>query len=76
MPVLKVAQVAERLNCSVSTAYSLIESGKLGHHRCPGVRVSEEQLAAYLEKTKREREEPAPAKRKPPRPQLRHVTLR
>jgi excisionase family DNA binding protein len=74
--MLRVAQVAERLNCSVSTAYGLIESGKLGHHRCPGVRVSEEQLAVYLEKTKREREEPNPAKKKPPRPKLRHITLR
>lgn len=74
--LLRVAEVAVRLNCSVSTAYSLIENGKLGHHRCPGVRVSEEQLGAYLEVTKREREEPAPAKRRPPRTQLRHVSLR
>jgi excisionase family DNA binding protein len=42
--MLRVPQVAERLNCSVSTVYGLIESGRLGHHRCPGVRVSEEQL--------------------------------
>ena len=74
--LLRVAELAERLNCSVSTAYALVENGKIGHHRCPGVRVSEEQLAAYLEKTKREREEPNPAKRKPPRTQLRHVSLR
>ena len=74
--LLRVAEVAVRLNCSVSTAYSLIENGKLGHHRCPGVRVSEEQLAAYLEETKREREEPAPAKIKFPHAQLRHISLR
>lgn len=72
----RVKRVAELLDISVSTVYSLIESGKLAHHRCPSIRVSEEQLAAYLEETKREREEPNPAKRKPPRPQLRHVTLR
>ena len=71
--MLRVPQVAQRLNCSPSTVYGLIESGKIGHHRCPGVRVSEEQLAAYLEKTKREREDPSPMKSRPPRPQLRHV---
>lgn len=52
--MLRVPQVAQRLNCSVSTVYSLIESGRLGHHRCPGVRVSEEQLKEYLEETRRE----------------------
>ena len=73
--VLRVAEVAERLNCSASTAYSLIENGKLGHHRCPGVRVSEEQLAAYLEVTKQERQEPTPCKRTTHRPRivLRHL---
>jgi len=52
--MLKVRQVAERLNCSASSVYSLVESGKLGHHRCPGIRISEEQLAAFLEGTKKE----------------------
>lgn len=52
--MLRVSQVANRLNCSVSTVYSLIESGLLSHYRCPGVRVSEEQLLAYVESTKRE----------------------
>ena len=66
--MLKVSQVAERLNCSISTVYSLVESGKLGHHRCPGIRVSEEQLAAFLEGTKKSRgrclcqDPPAPAR--------------
>lgn len=46
--MLKVAQIAQRLNCSVSTVYALIESGRLAHYRCPGVRVSEEQLNEYL----------------------------
>jgi excisionase family DNA binding protein len=52
--MLRVGEVAERLCCSISTVYGLIEIGKLGHHRCPGVRVSEDQLAAYLEETRRE----------------------
>ncbi len=72
--MLKVAQVAVQLNCSVSTVYSLIESGRLGHYRCPGVRVSEEQLQAYLQSTSPEhRREP---RRQPqPRPRLKHIRL-
>ena len=73
----RVKRVAELLSLSQSKIYELVESGDLPHHKIGGaIRVSEEQLAAFLEKTKREREEPIPAKRKPPRPQLRHVTLR
>ena len=68
--MLRVAEVAKRLNCSVKTVYALIESGRLSHFRCPGIRVSEEQLRAYLEQGKRERE---PIKS--PRPRLRHITL-
>lgn len=73
--MLKVPDVAQRLNCSASTVYDLVESGKLGHYRCPDVRVSEEQLTAYLEVAKRERG-PAPQQRNTgPRPQLKHVRL-
>lgn len=50
--LLKVTQVALRLNCSISTVYGLIESRRLGHYRCPGIRVSEEQLAEYVEGTR------------------------
>ncbi len=73
--MLRVQQVASRLNCSVATVYALIESGRLGHHRCPGVRVSEEQLTVYLEATKRERAT-TPVKARPPRPRLKHITVR
>jgi len=52
--MLKVSPVATRLNCSFSAVYVLIETGRLGHHRCPGIRVSEEQLAAYLDETCRQ----------------------
>ena len=46
--MLKVSQVAKLLNCSASTVYQLIEGGKLGHHRCPGVRVSDERpMSSY-----------------------------
>ena len=62
--MLRVRQVAERLNCSISTVYSLVESGKLGHHRCPGIRVGEEQLAAFLEGTEQEPVTPPRSKAK------------
>ncbi|MFN0018071.1 MAG: helix-turn-helix domain-containing protein [Pirellulaceae bacterium] len=68
-------EVASRLNCSIATAYALIEKRTLSHYRCPGVRVSEDQLEEYLEKTKREREEATPDKRSRSRPrtELKHL---
>ena len=71
----RVKAVAERLNCSESTVRSLIARGLLEYHRCPGIRVSEEQIAEFLEETKREREKQEPRKQKPSRPQLRCVKL-
>jgi excisionase family DNA binding protein len=73
--MLKVSQVAKLLNCSVSTTYQLIETGKLGHHRCPGVRVSEEQLQAYLDSTKRDPHERVVTKRRPAQTMLKHIKL-
>ena len=75
MPLFKVQEVAQRLNCSTSTVYSLIESGRLPHHRCPGVRVSEEQITAYLKASER-----GQSKERTPvctgvRPRLRHIKL-
>ncbi len=51
--MLKVADVAKRLNCSIATVYQLVESKRLSHYRCPGIRVSEEQLVEFLEATRR-----------------------
>ena len=51
----RVREVCERISASPSTVYWLIERGFLGHYRCPGIRVSEEQLQEYLESTKRGR---------------------
>ena len=73
--MLKVSQVAERLNCSISTVYSLVESGKLGHHRCPGIRVSEGQLTAFLEGTKQEQGPVSLTRSTGPRPRLKHITI-
>ena len=75
MPLFTVQEVAQRLNCSISTVYHLIESGQLPHHRCPGVRVSEEQINAYLKASER-----GPTTERTPvctgvRPRLSHIKL-
>ena len=53
MITMRVPDVAKRLEVSKSTVYALIDAGKL---RCTrhglgrgAIRISEEQLAAYLE---------------------------
>lgn len=57
--MLKISEVAKRLNLSGSKVYELVEQGKLGHHRMGGaIRVSEEQLQRFLDETKRERDLP------------------
>lgn len=52
MKLLKIADVADRLNCSESFAYGLISQGRLRCYRLGkgqgGLRVSEEQLTDYL----------------------------
>ncbi len=74
--LLKPRQLAERLNVSLSTVYGLIETGKIACHRIGvgrgAVRVSESQLAEYLESTKNECREqgiriPEARPRRPPR---------
>lgn len=70
-----VAETAEILKCSESSVYDMIAKKEIGSHRCRGIKVSDEQIAEYLEETKRERREPESRKPKPRRPQLRHVRL-
>jgi excisionase family DNA binding protein len=70
--MLTVKQVAERLGVSASQIYALCASGKLLHHRFGvrkgAIRVTEEQLAVFIEGTKF----------KPPAelPELHHIQLR
>ena len=72
--MLKVSELAKRLNLSESKIYQLVEAGKLEHHRFGGaIRFSEEQIAAYLEETRQERREDR--KSLTPRPRLKHVRL-
>lgn len=55
MSLLKVSEVARRLNCSPSLVYDHIASGRMRCHRIGkghgGVRISEEQLAEFLKGT-------------------------
>lgn len=70
-----VKEAAELLGHKESTVRNLIGKGSLGHHRCPGLRVSEEQIEEYLKETKMERRTPEPRKSKLRRPILRHIKL-
>jgi len=72
--MLKVSQVASRLNLSVSKTYELIENGELGHHRLGGaIRVSERQLAEFLAATCVEVQ--GRRTKTARRPRLRHIEL-
>lgn len=74
--MLKVSEVALRLNLSPSKVYELIDDGELAHHRIGGaIRVSEEQLAEFLDETKRDRRESRRRRSQPRPPPLRHVHL-
>lgn len=74
--MLRVKQVAERLNLSESKVYEMVERGDLPHHRFGGaIRVSESQIAEYLEETKRERRAEQSRKIHLRRPQLRHIKI-
>lgn len=71
--MLRLKDAAKRLALSTSRLYEMVARGEIGHYRMGGaIRISEDQLAEYLEATrqqmKRERDEPKPRQRKPPRP--------
>ena len=77
--LLCVSEVADRLRCSPSTVYALVAQGTLGHFRIGlgrgGIRVSEEQIDAYLksqEKGGGRTQSPAP---KTLMPKLKHLSL-
>ncbi|MDB5306070.1 MAG: hypothetical protein JWO38_272 [Gemmataceae bacterium] len=79
MKLLKVPEVAERLNCSESFVYEAIVSGELKHYRLGkgqgGIRLSEEQISNFLAgREKGGQPQPAaPAARK--RVRLRHLDV-
>lgn len=53
MKLLRPKEVAERLAVSDRTIYRLVDEGKIASYRIGGaVRISEEDLEAYLESRK------------------------
>lgn len=66
--MLRVREVAARLALSLSAVYQLIETGRLKSHCVgmrKGIRVMEDDLAAYLENTRRRAQDaPPPAAKK------------
>ena len=64
-----VKQAAERLRVSLSTIYNLVESGRLHCHRIGlgrgAVRITEDQLQAYLKSTEQRGDRDVP-----PEPEL------
>ena len=73
MQLLKIKEVAARLSHSEQTVRNLIARGHLECHRCPGIRVSEDQLAAYLISTYRSRETSGPPTKSPRPKPIRHL---
>lgn len=74
--MLKVNQVAEELNVSQSVVYALIDAGRLACHRIGvgrgTIRVSTEDLDAYLASCRDEKTEQS---RLVARPRLRHIKI-
>ena len=76
---LTVNDVAARLQISTSSVYLLVEHGQLPHHRVGArrgaIRVSEDDLAAYLHGC-REKPREQPVKAAPPsKSKLKHLKL-
>jgi excisionase family DNA binding protein len=78
MNLLKIPEVSERLRLSLSATYGLIETGALasiavGNRKA--LRVSEDDLQAFLDSRRRGRG-PAPAEpQRNPRSPLKHLKL-
>lgn len=75
--LLTVKQAAERLNISPASLYAMIAHRNIGHYRGKGIgiRISEEQLAEFLNATRQERGATERSTRQLPRPRLRHLKL-
>lgn len=75
-----VMEIAKRLRISPALAYALVEAGKMPHYRIGlgrgSIRVSEEQLARFLNECEEKIAEPhRPAPPVKPRLTLRHINL-
>ena len=72
--LMTVKTISKRLMCSVAHVYAIIDAGELGHFKIGlrsqgGIRVSEEQLQAYLERKEQGGTPPKaePAAKQPPK---------
>jgi excisionase family DNA binding protein len=78
--MLCIREVAKRLGVSYCKAHQLIRSLRvIGHYELNGtIRVSEEQLTDYLERTRRDGPDHTamPPRRKPGQIELRHLRLK
>ncbi len=67
--MLKIPEVARRLNCSVAFVYEIVAEGRLRHYRLGknqgGIRVSEEQLQDYLRRAEHGGEVMTPSPARP-----------
>ena len=76
--LLTIAEVAERLRIGRTTAYQLVQQGKIAAHRIGAgrgaIRISEEDLNAYLASC-REQNQPSSKTPEPPPRRLRHLRL-
>jgi len=69
--VLKISEVAERLNLSPSKVYEIVAGGKLIAHRFDGsLRISEEDLQSYIESCRASR----PCLEPPKQSRLKHLS--
>lgn len=77
--MLTVKQVAERLQISQQSVYLLIQRGKLVTHRFGAgrgtIRVSEEDLDAFIESCRYQKAESAPKPRHIKATSLKHIRL-
>lgn len=71
--LLSVKQAAERLSVSVASVYAMCAAKEIGHHRGKriGIKISEDQIAEYLNTTRQERGATERQTRRHPRPSSR-----
>jgi excisionase family DNA binding protein len=76
--LLKLSEVSQRLNCSLSNVYALVDSGKLPVIRTggfgKGYRVSEDDLRTFIDSCRKQETRPWPATTKPIQ-KLRNIRL-
>lgn len=77
--MLTIKQVAERLQISANTVYRLVQKGRISSFRIGenegAIRVSEEDLASFIESCRQEQRCVEPRTRPLPATKLKHIRL-